>query len=168
MPPVAVLPAAVLPVAVLPVAILPVRRLLLLLALGLLAACSSGGRATGAGGGATFEGEASYISDRLAGNSTASGEPYDPQALTAAHRTLPFGTRVRVRRLDTGAEVVVRVNDRGPFVDGRVIDLSRAAAERLGMLRAGVVDVRVTVLDGEARPTSPPPPSRPATPARGW
>jgi rare lipoprotein A len=147
----------------------PVRRLVLLLALGVLAACSSGARATEAGGGASFEGEASYVSDRFAGNATASGEPYDPQALTAAHRTLPFGTRVRVRRLDTGAEVVVRVNDRGPFVDGRVIDLSRAAAERLAMLRVGVVAVRVTVLDGDARPPSP----RPATPDRtrragGW
>ena len=93
-------------------------------------------------------GRASYYSDRLAGRSTASGEPYDPERLTAASRELPFDTRVRVTRVDTGASVVVRVNDRGPFGDRRrIIDLSRAAAERLDMIREGVVDVRVEVLE---------------------
>jgi len=92
-------------------------------------------------------GGASYYSDRLAGHRTASGERYDPRALTAAHRTLPFGTEVRVVRDDDGRGVVVRINDRGPFGDeGRIIDLSRAAAERLGMLRAGVVTVRLEVV----------------------
>lgn len=90
-------------------------------------------------------GRASYYSDKLAGRKTANGERYDPGALTAAHRTLPFGTVVIVRRTD-GRSVRVRINDRGPFGDsGRVIDLSRRAAEELDMLRAGVVDVTLTL-----------------------
>jgi len=98
--------------------------------------------------GAVQEGHASYYSDGLAGKPTASGEPYDPGALTAAHRTLPFGTRIRVTRLDNGRSVVVRVNDRGPFGRrDRILDLSRAAAERLRMIRAGVVPVRIEVLE---------------------
>ena len=68
--------------------------------------------------------------------------------MTAAHRTLPFGTRVRVTDVASGKSVVVRVNDRGPFVKGRVIDLSRAAAEKLGIIRAGLAEVTVAVLDG--------------------
>lgn len=94
-----------------------------------------------------LDGRASYYSDSLAGRPTASGEPYDPRALTAASRDLPFGTRVRVTRLDTGATVTVRINDRGPFRDRRrILDLSRAAAERLDMIRAGVVAIRAEVL----------------------
>jgi rare lipoprotein A len=92
-------------------------------------------------------GQASYYGDSLAGNRTASGERYDPSALTAAHRELPFGTLVQVVRVDTGRAVVVRINDRGPFGDRRrVIDLSRAAATELDMLRAGVVDVTLRVV----------------------
>jgi rare lipoprotein A len=91
------------------------------------------------------QGKASYYADSLAGRKTASGERYDPRALTAAHRTLPFGTVVVVSRTD-GRSVRVRINDRGPFAgDDRIIDLSRSAAETLGMMRAGVVDVTVTV-----------------------
>lgn len=93
------------------------------------------------------EGRASYYADSLAGRPTASGEPYAPEERTAASRTLPFGTIVRVVRLETGASVIVRVNDRGPFGDrDRIIDLSRSAAEALGMLRVGVTRVRVEVL----------------------
>lgn len=91
------------------------------------------------------EGDASFYSDRLEGNTTANGERYDPEALTAAHRTLRFGTRVEVRR-SNGARVVVCINDRGPFVSGRVIDLSRAAAESLGIIRAGVAPVALRVI----------------------
>ncbi|MCC6875213.1 MAG: septal ring lytic transglycosylase RlpA family protein [Sandaracinaceae bacterium] len=95
-----------------------------------------------------LEGRASYYSDRLAGRRTANGERYDPQALTAASRDLPFGTRLRVTRIDTGASVIVRINDRGPFRDhGRILDLSRAAAEALEMTRAGVVRVRAEILE---------------------
>jgi len=92
------------------------------------------------------EGKASYYGARHHGNKTASGERFDQHALTAAHRSLPFGTRVRVTNLHNDKQVVVRINDRGPFVRGRIIDLSRAAAERLDMLRAGVVPVRVQQL----------------------
>ncbi|WP_458526808.1 septal ring lytic transglycosylase RlpA family protein [Onishia taeanensis] len=91
-------------------------------------------------------GMASYYADRYHGRTTASGERFDQQAMTAAHRTLAFGTRVRVTRLDNGREVTVRINDRGPFSRGRVIDLSRQAAQALGMIREGTVKVRVSVL----------------------
>ncbi|MFK7990661.1 MAG: septal ring lytic transglycosylase RlpA family protein [Sandaracinaceae bacterium] len=94
-----------------------------------------------------LEGRASYYSDTLAGHTTANGETYDPGALTAASRDLPFGTRVRVIRVDTGETVTVRINDRGPFGDRRrILDLSRAAAEQLSMIRAGVVEIRAEVL----------------------
>jgi rare lipoprotein A (peptidoglycan hydrolase) len=101
----------------------------------------------------SFTGGASWYGPGFAGRRTASGEVFDPADLTAAHRSLPFGTRVRVTDLATGAAVEVRINDRGPFVPGRVIDLSRAAAEALGAISRGVIDVRVDVLatDGAAR-----------------
>ena len=73
------------------------------------------------------------------------------KALAAAHRSLPFGTRVRVDNLNNGRSVVVRINDRGPFVRGRVIDVTQGAAERLGMIGSGVANVRVTVIDGKTR-----------------
>lgn len=98
-------------------------------------------------GARVFSGRASYYSDSLAGNHTANGEIYDPRQLTAASRTLPFGTRLRVTRIDNNKSVEVRVNDRGPFGRRtRILDLSRAAAEALDMIRAGVVKVRVEVL----------------------
>ncbi len=100
----------------------------------------------------TLRGRASYYSDRLAGRRTANGDVYDPTALTAASRDLPFGTIVRVVRVDTGASVVVRVNDRGPFRDHRrILDLSRSAAEALDMIRAGVVDIRAEILERPSR-----------------
>src|SRR6266852_105489 len=79
---------------------------------------------------------------------SASGEPFDMYKLTAAHRTLPLGTRVRVTNLDTGRSVEVRINDRGPYVAGRVIDLSYAAAQRLGVVGAGVIGVTLKVVAG--------------------
>lgn len=91
-------------------------------------------------------GEASYYNDALSGHPTASGEPYDPTALTAAHRTLPLGTRVRITNLRNGNTVDVRINDRGPFVAGRIIDLSRAAARHLGMVRRGIADIHLHLL----------------------
>jgi rare lipoprotein A len=92
------------------------------------------------------DGLASYYANKYQGRKTASGEPFDTARLTAAHRTLAFGTKVRVTNLDNGRSVVVRVNDRGPFVSGRVIDLSPAAARQLDMLRAGVARVKLEVL----------------------
>jgi rare lipoprotein A len=94
-----------------------------------------------------LRGRASYYHDSLAGNPTASGEPYDPRKRTAASRTLPFGTRLRVTRIDTGATTIVRVNDRGPFGDRRrILDLSRRAAEDLDMIRAGVIRIRAEII----------------------
>jgi rare lipoprotein A len=90
-------------------------------------------------------GWATYYAARLAGRTTANGERYDPSAMTAAHRTLPFGTTVQVRRSD-GRSIIVRINDRGPYVAGRIIDLSHRAAEKLGMLRQGKVWVEVQVV----------------------
>jgi rare lipoprotein A len=77
---------------------------------------------------------------------TASGERCDPSAMTAAHRTLPFGTKVRVENVKNGRSVVVRINDRGPFVGGRIIDVTKAVANKLGFIRAGTARVRLTVL----------------------
>ena len=82
------------------------------------------------------------------GTRTASGERMDAGALAAAHRTLPFGTKVKVENLSNGRAVVVRINDRGPFSGGRIIDVTQGAAQHLGMIRAGVVRVKVTVVDG--------------------
>lgn len=93
------------------------------------------------------EGAASYYSDALEGRPTASGEPYRGGELTAAHRTLPFGSRVRVSNPSNGRSVVVRVNDRGPFAGRRVIDLSRSAASRLGLLAQGHGRVRLELLN---------------------
>lgn len=81
---------------------------------------------------------------------TASGERANPAALAAAHRTLPFGTQVKVENLSNGRSTVVRINDRGPFVRGRVIDVTKAAAAQLGFVGAGHAPVRVTALDGAA------------------
>lgn len=95
-----------------------------------------------------YKGKATYYADSLAGNHTASGDIYDPRKHTAAHRKLPFGTVVRVTRTDTSAVTYVTINDRGPFGSSeRIIDLSRAAAEDLSMMKAGVVSVLVEVLD---------------------
>ena len=94
-----------------------------------------------------FSGKATYYSDSLAGHAMASGELYQPGCAQAAHRTLPFGSIVRVRVAKTGASVVVRIADRGPYAGrGRIIDLSYEAARTIGLIRAGVADVRVEVL----------------------
>lgn len=100
----------------------------------------------------TEYGLASWYGPGFHGRKTANGEIFDQEALTAAHRTLPFGTMVVVTRVDTGQAVIVRINDRGPWVDGRVIDLSRAAAGAIGLIGSGLAEVRVTawkVADGQ-------------------
>ena len=84
--------------------------------------------------------------DGFAGRKTASGEPFDPAALTMAHRTMAFGTRVRVTNLENRRSVEVVVNDRGPFVRGRIADVSEAAARRLGMVADGVVEAELEIL----------------------
>jgi rare lipoprotein A len=98
--------------------------------------------------GAIFEeGIASYYHDSLHGNLTASGEPYDREALTAAHRSLPFGTRIRVTNLENERSVILTINDRGPFVAGRIVDLSRRAARELGSVEAGIVKVTIAIVN---------------------
>ena len=93
------------------------------------------------------EGIASWYGHPFDGRPTSSGEIFDMHDLTAAHRTLAFGTRVRVHDLDNGQDVVVRVNDRGPFVEGRILDLSYAAARQMGMIGAGTARVRLEILN---------------------
>ncbi len=92
------------------------------------------------------QGKASWYGDRHHGNLTANGETFDMYAFTAAHKTLPFNTIVRVVHVDSGRSVVVRINDRGPFARGRVIDLSKAAAKEIGILKAGVAEVNVDIV----------------------
>lgn len=92
-------------------------------------------------------GMASYYGNELAGNRTASGERFNPSQLTAAHRSLPFGSRVRVTNTANGDSVIVRINDRGPFAHGRVIDVSHAAAREIGMHRSGTARVKLALLD---------------------
>lgn len=92
------------------------------------------------------DGEASYYGRELAGNRTANGERFNPHALTAAHRTLPMGTRLRVTNKSNGRSVIVRINDRGPFVRGRIIDISLAAARQIQMVGAGKAMVRLEQL----------------------
>ena len=114
------------------------------------AAATSTGTATSTSTASSVQvGEASWYGDALAGHRTASGERFNPSAMTAAHRTLPFNTWVEVTRLDTGKTVRVRITDRGPFGrHKRVIDLSKGAAAKLDMIRAGVAEVQLRVVGG--------------------
>ncbi|MEZ4420439.1 MAG: septal ring lytic transglycosylase RlpA family protein [Nitrospirales bacterium] len=93
------------------------------------------------------QGLASWYGPSFHGNQTANGEHYDMWALTAAHPTLPFGTRVLVQSVDTGKSVTVRINDRGPFIRGRIIDLSYGAARELAMIGKGTENVSLTILE---------------------
>ncbi len=92
-------------------------------------------------------GKASFYADKFEGIATASGEKYKHSKLTAAHKTLPFGTKVRVTNMSNDKSVEVTINDRGPYVEGRVIDLSRAAAEELGFTNMGLADVKLEITD---------------------
>lgn len=91
-------------------------------------------------------GIASWYGPRFHGRPTASGEIFDMHALTAAHRTLPMGTVIRAVNLSNGKSVIVRINDRGPFIQGRVLDLSFKAAQHLDMIDRGIVPIRIEVL----------------------
>lgn len=95
----------------------------------------------------TQTGKASFYADKYEGRTTASGEKYKHSKLTAAHKTLPFGTRVRVTNLSNSKSVEVAINDRGPYVDGRVIDLSKSAAEKLDFISQGLAEVKLEVVD---------------------
>jgi peptidoglycan lytic transglycosylase len=94
-----------------------------------------------------LRGKASFYADFFEGRLTANGEVFDQSRLTAAHKSLKFGTIVRVTNLKNGKSIVVKINDRGPFVAGRIIDLSKEAARQIGMIQDGVVDVTVEILN---------------------
>ena len=131
----------------------PITLLVLCASLFVVTGCAStrrGGGGGGGGSGSPETGVASYYAHKYHGRTTASGERFDMNDLTAAHKTLPFGTRVRVTNLDNGKSVTVRVNDRGPFVKGRVIDLSLAAAKKVDMVHAGLANVEVRRVGGDA------------------
>ena len=98
-------------------------------------------------GGKAISGSASWYGHGFHGRKTANGERYNMHGLTAAHRSLPFGTKVRVTNRKNGKSVVVRINDRGPYAGGRVIDLSRGAAHAVSMMGAGVVPINLEVLN---------------------
>jgi len=100
----------------------------------------------------TLEGVASYYANDFHGKLTSNGETFDMNSLTAAHRTFPFGTKIRVTNLENGQAVVVRVNDRGPFKEGRIIDLSLGAAREINLIKTGTARVRLEVLEwGDGR-----------------
>ncbi len=116
------------------------QYLIFILILPLLSSCSIFGVTN------ELEGQASYYSSSLDGKKTASGELLDNSAYTASHKSLPFGTIVKVTMLKNGKSVVVRINDRGPFKRGRVIDLTQAAAKKIGLYRYGVAKVKLEIL----------------------
>lgn len=119
-------------------------KLILFVLLGLMVTSCASTRGT------TLQtGEASWYGPGFHGKTTANGETYNQNALTAAHRTLPFDTRVRVINMDNGKSVVVRINDRGPYVGNRVIDLSRRAAREIDMIETGVARVRIVLVDSK-------------------
>ncbi len=120
-------------------------RFVLMLGIAIISGCASmRARATSEGG------VASYYAHQYHGRTTANGEIFDMNAMTAAHKTLPFGTRVKVTNLQNGKSVTVRINDRGPFVKGRIIDLSFAAAKRLDIVEAGIARVKLERVSGPA------------------
>ena len=136
------------------------RRLLVAAALLLAAGCAT---APAGRPGDSQRGIASWYGPGFHGRQTANGETYDMHAMTAAHKTLPFDTVVEVRNRDNGRRTRVRINDRGPFVRGRIIDLSRAAAEAIGMIGSGVARVEITVVRPSRRQAR-----RDRTAGSGW
>lgn len=127
----------------------------------LLSACAMGGDAKALAARldqdrvlARQEGVVSWYGYEHLGRKTANGERFDPHKMTAAHRKLPFGTIVRVTRLDNGRAVVVRINDRGPFKRGRIIDVSREAAKQLDLIDRGLAQCKVEVLEYPDRATA--------------
>ncbi len=121
----------------------PLRRAAAAAGLVLLAACAHAPTGVTPGREPIAEGMASYYGDAFRGRLTANGEKFDPDALTAAHRTLPFGTCLLVENPANGRSVRVRVNDRGPYAHGRILDLSEGAARVLDLVRQGVARVRL-------------------------
>lgn len=112
-----------------------------------LTACSTTPMTRSASVGYEESGEASYYAAKYQGRKTASGERFNQNAHTAAHKRLAFGSRVKVTNIANGKSVIVRINDRGPFVRGRIIDLSKSAFQRIASTRHGVIDVEIKVLN---------------------
>tara|TARA_R100000789_G_scaffold67256_2_gene63197 strand:- start:130 stop:498 length:369 start_codon:yes stop_codon:yes gene_type:complete len=115
--------------------------------LALAAGCTESPEADATESAVVQKGQASYYARSFQGKETASGETFNQNELVAAHKTLPFDTRVEVTNLENGKQVTVRINDRGPFKPGRIIDLSRVAANRIDLLEDGIAPVRIETLD---------------------
>ncbi|MEL0635546.1 septal ring lytic transglycosylase RlpA family protein [Marinomonas sp. TI.3.20] len=113
----------------------------------ILTACSTGAITRADSVGFKESGEATYYATKYQGRQTASGELFNQKAMTAAHKRLPFGTKVKVTNVANGKSVIVRINDRGPFVSGRIIDLSKSAFQRIASTKHGVIDVDIAVLN---------------------
>jgi len=115
-----------------------------------VSACTSSIRYTQSGNeqgdGEKITGVASYYADKFEGRKTSNGDIYSHKEFTAAHRQLPFGTKVKVSNIANGKSVIVRINDRGPFAEGRIIDLSKAAAEQIDMIRTGTANVEIEII----------------------
>ncbi|WP_310736246.1 MULTISPECIES: septal ring lytic transglycosylase RlpA family protein [unclassified Pseudoalteromonas] len=125
-----------------------IKALLISLSLAILAGCSSSQTNYSATStGIREQGNASFYADKYHGRLTASGEKFDQQAMTAAHKQLPFNSKVKVTNTANNRSVVVRVNDRGPFIPGRIIDLTKHAFEQLAEPSSGVINVTVEVID---------------------
>lgn len=123
------------------------RLLIAPMLLALVSGCMDSPEADATESSLTQQGKASYYARSLHGEETASGETFNQNELVAAHKTLPFDTRVQVTNLDNGKQVTVRINDRGPYKPGRIIDLSRVAANRIDLLEDGVAPVKIETLD---------------------
>lgn len=123
------------------------RMLTLPILLIFVAGCSESPEADANESALTQKGKASYYARSFHGEQTASGEIFNQNELVAAHKTLPFDTRVRVTNLENGKKVTVRINDRGPFKPGRIIDLSRVAANRIDLLEDGIAPVKIETID---------------------
>jgi len=126
------------------------KSMLLILSLFFLTGCNTGDskKTTHASDGYLQTGIASYYGGEYHGRRTASGDIFNKNALTAAHRTLDFGTYVQVTHFGNGRRVTLNINDRGPFVEGRIIDLSERAASDLGMITSGLAEVGLTIVAG--------------------
>ncbi|MGJ8645542.1 septal ring lytic transglycosylase RlpA family protein [Marinomonas colpomeniae] len=111
-----------------------------------IVACTSGPISRDDAAGFEQNGEASYYADKYQGRKTANGEFFDQKAMTAAHKRLPFGSKVKVTNVENGKSIVVRINDRGPFIRGRIIDLSKSAFQRIGNTNLGIIEVEIEVL----------------------
>ena len=122
------------------------KILFLLIALALLGCSSTPSNSSNQPTGYTESGKASFYAMKFQFRKTANGERFNQMALTAAHKQLPFGSKVEVTNVKNGKSVVVRINDRGPFIKGRIIDLSRTAFSRIAHLDTGIIDVRIKVI----------------------